>query len=87
MSTGASTVIAGPDGDYASVIVPGASGRLGLEEIGAATARLASAAILLAQLEIPVDVTMRAAEIVRKSGGSVVLNASPIQAAADVPFE
>ncbi len=45
----------GEDGDYASVIVPGAAGCLDRGDLDAAGAAFDAADVLLLQLEIPVE--------------------------------
>ncbi len=84
-ATGASTVLAGRDGEYASVIIPGASERLGPSEIDAARSTLSAASLLLAQLEIPVETTIAAASIARAGGARLMVNASPLESATDFP--
>jgi ribokinase len=75
-ATGASVVLAG-DGDYTSIIAPGAAGRLGRADIDAAATLIEGADALLLQLEIDAEISAVAADIARRGGGRVVLNASP----------
>lgn len=74
--TGASTVLAA-EGDYQSIIAPGAAGRLSVDDIEAARAAIEGADALLLQLEIAPEISARAAAIAAKAGRMVVLNASP----------
>lgn len=76
-STGASTVFAA-EGDYSSIIVGGAADKLANADIEAARDMLTGSDALLLQLELPIEVSLRAAEIAKASGGIVILNASPI---------
>ncbi|HKG24134.1 MAG TPA: PfkB family carbohydrate kinase, partial [Thermomicrobiales bacterium] len=84
--TGASPLLVGGDGEYASIIVPGAAARLSEADIDAARPAIARSAALILQLEIPVGVTAYAARVARELGALIVLNASPApESAADIP--
>ena len=78
--TGASPVFTGADGEYASIIVPGASQRLGDADLLAAREAIARAAVLLIQAEIPLAVSAAAARLARAAGVRVLFNASPVPA-------
>jgi ribokinase len=72
--TGTAFVTVDPAGENAIVVAPGANDLL---QLGARQAeRIAGADVVLAQLEIPLDVVTRAAEL-RKPGALFVLNAAP----------
>lgn len=75
-ATGASTVLAG-EGDYQSIIAPGAAGRLSRADIEAARPAIEAADALLLQLEIDPAISAHAAAIASAAGRMVVLNASP----------
>lgn len=74
--TGASTVFAA-EGDYSSIIAPGAAGRLDANDIERARRTIENADALIVQLEIPAEVSAHAAAIAAAAGRMVVLNASP----------
>ncbi|HET7714445.1 MAG TPA: ribokinase [Bauldia sp.] len=74
--TGASTVLAA-EGDYQSIIAPGAAGRLTIDDIEQARPAIEAADALILQLEIPVKTSAVAAAIASRAGRTVVLNASP----------
>jgi len=74
--TGASTVFAA-EGDYTSIIAPGAAGRLSAEDVRRARSAIEAADALIIQLEIPVGISALAAGIAIGAGRMVVLNASP----------
>jgi ribokinase len=76
-ATGISPVLTGADGEYASIIVPGAGQRLEPEDVEAAWDAFAQSAVLLLQLEIPVRISLHAARLARSLGVRVVFNASP----------
>ena len=85
-ATGVSPVLTGADGEYASIIVPGAGQRLRAEDIDAASDAFARSAVLLLQCEVPVHVSAYAAHVARSMGIRVILNASPVPAdAAAIP--
>lgn len=72
--TGTAFVTVDPGGENAIVVAPGANDLL---QLGARQAgRIAEADVVLAQLEIPLDVVTKAAEL-RKPGALFVLNAAP----------
>ena len=76
-ATGVSTVLVGGDGDYASVIVPGASLNVEPGDIDLAADAIAGAAVVLLQLEIGHAAVTHAAKRGRASGAMVILNAAP----------
>lgn len=82
--TGASTGLVGEDGDYASIVVPGAGWRLGVGEVEATRGMMATARVLLLQWEIDPSATIAAAELAHGLGVRVVLNAAPAPT-SDVP--
>jgi ribokinase len=85
-ATGISPVLTGADGEYASIIVPGAGQLLEPEDIEAARDAFAQSAVLLLQLEIPVQISAQAARLARSLGCRVIFNASPAPpGAASIP--
>ncbi|KZM33667.1 ribokinase [Oerskovia enterophila] len=79
--TGTALITVSPDGENAIVVAPGANSHV---RIGAAQAdRLAAADVVLAQLEIPLDVVLAAAAA-RRPGAVLALNAAPSR---DLPDE
>jgi ribokinase len=81
-ATGASTVLAG-EGDYLSVIVPGAAAKLNKGDFAAAEPAFARAAALVVQLELPAEISELAARQASANGARIVLNASPLAAPPD----
>jgi len=67
------------DGDNAIVVSPGANARLGADDIDAAGSLVAEAAVVLLQLEVPVEAVGAAA---RAAGGTVILNPAPAPVSA-----
>jgi ribokinase len=85
-ATGISPVFTGADGEYASIIVPGAGQRLIPEAVEAASEAFAQSALLLLQCEIPIEISAHAARLAQSLGCQVMLNASPAPAdAAAIP--
>jgi ribokinase len=80
--TGSAFVTVTPDGENAIVVSPGANRAFGPEEVDAAVGALRETGVLVAQLEVPVEVVERAASIVTESGGRFVFNLAP---AREVP--
>jgi ribokinase len=81
-ATGVSPVLTGADGEYASIIVPGAGQRLEPRDIEAASEAFAQSAVLLIQCEIPLQISGYAARLAQSPGCRVIFNASPAPAAA-----
>ncbi len=75
--TGLAAIVVDSEGENQIVVSPGANGRVAAADLPAAL--LAGAAVVLLQLEIPIEAVLAAA---RSAGGMVVLNPAP---AADLP--
>ena len=75
-ATGASTVLAA-EGDYSSIIAPGAAARLSVDDVDCARPAIQRASALVVQLELPVVVSNYAAGIAAGMGKQVIFNASP----------
>jgi ribokinase len=78
--TGVATIVLDAEGDNSIIVVPGANGRVGADDVGRAAAAIADADVLMLQLEVPVEAVMRAAEIARAAGVRVLLNPAPAPA-------
>lgn len=72
--TGTAFIIVGPGGENAIVVAPGANRQVAVSP--AAAARIGAAAVVLAQLEIPLETVVAAARA-RRTGALMVLNAAP----------
>jgi ribokinase len=82
--TGTAFITVAPDGENAIVVAPGANEHV---KVGAAQAeRIAEADVVLAQLEIPLDV-VAAAAAARKPGARMILNAAPSRELPDSLWE
>jgi ribokinase len=65
------------EGRKQAAVLPGANGRVSRDVVDAASEVIASARIVMVQLEIPMEVVRRAIEIARGGGAQVILDASP----------
>jgi ribokinase len=86
-ATGTAYITVDGDGENVIVVDQGANGRLGIAEVEAAEARIAEAAVVLAQLEVPVDCVARAVELARGHEVRPVVTLSPAQPVPDTLLE
>ena len=82
-STGVAPIAVDPDGENSIIIVMGANDLLTEEEIEAARAEIAAADVLVCQLEIPVEISLKALRVAREEGVATVFNPAP--AREDLP--
>ncbi|MBI5879383.1 MAG: ribokinase [Chloroflexi bacterium] len=75
--TGVGLPVIGADGDNSIVVVPRANMALTPADVEMAAGTIASADVLLLQLEVPQAASLRAAQIARQAGTVVVLNPAP----------
>ncbi len=73
-ATGLAVITLDDTAENAIVVSPGANANLSIADIDAAAGLIASAPLLLMQLEVPLDVVVRAADL---ANGIVVLNPAP----------
>lgn len=71
---GVALIAVDADGDNAIVVSPGANGRVDADDVARAGALVTDAAVLLLQLEVPVEAITAAA---LAAGGTVILNPAP----------
>jgi ribokinase len=74
VGTGLAFITLDDEAENAIVVSPGANGRLSADDVHAAAAHLADAAVTLIQLEVPLEAVAAATAA---AGGSVVLNPAP----------
>jgi ribokinase len=77
MSTGVALITVEEGGQNTIVIAPGANAVLTPEDVDAAAALIASAHVLLLQLEVPLPAVIRAAAIAHAAGATVILTPAP----------
>jgi len=80
--TGVSPVFMANSGEYASIIVPGASQRLTPELVSAAMSALGNCKVLMVQLEIDLATSAAAISVGKGGAALVMLNASPVSSLA-----
>jgi ribokinase len=79
--TGVALITVEEGGQNTIVIAPGANAALTPEDVEAAADQIASARVLLLQLEVPLPAVIRAAAIAHAAGATVILNPAPAPAA------
>jgi ribokinase len=79
-STGTAFITVTPDGENAITVAPGANRRLSAEDVDDASEAIGEAQVLVAQMEIPPEVVLRAVEVAAESGTRALVNLAP-------PFE
>jgi ribokinase len=77
LPSGIGVILIGEDGQNCIAVDAGANAALGPDEITAAADLICSAKVLLAQLETPVEATLAAFRLARKSGAITILNPAP----------
>lgn len=77
--TGLALITLDASGENQIVVVPGANARLTPELVQENEARIATAAVVLLQLEVPLGVVLAAARIARDGGAAVILDPAPAQ--------
>jgi ribokinase len=79
-STGTAFITVTPDGENAITVAPGANRRLTTKDVDDASETIGGAHVLVAQMEIPPEVVLRAVEVASGNGTRVLVNLAP-------PFE
>ena len=74
--TGHALIVVSHDGENTIVVIPGANGQVGIADLGPIDA-LGPGDVLLAQLELPLDVVAAAVRRAAARGVRVVLNVAP----------
>ena len=77
-ATGASTVLAGEGGDYASIVVPAASALVDARQIDGVGERLGRAVVAVTQLELGGAIAAAFLAAAKAAGCRTVLNAAPV---------
>jgi len=79
VSTGVAFIVVDKKGEKSIVVASGANARLSAEDIEAAHQEIASADVLLVQLESPIEAIRKAIKIAHGNGTTVILNPAPAQ--------
>ena len=77
--SGVALIMVDDAGENVIAVAPGANGRLSPADIDAASEAISGAALVLMQLEIPIETVRAAAETARAAGVPVILNPAPAQ--------
>jgi len=75
--SGVALIIVGPDGENSIAVASGANSRLAVEDVTKAKPVIATADIVLTQLESPLEAVREAAAIAASAGVPVLLNPAP----------
>lgn len=78
VSTGLAIVVVTPDGENSIIVAPGANADLSPGDVEGAATTIAGAAVLVAQLEIPVETVARSVELAGAES-TVLLNCAPFR--------
>jgi len=81
--SGVALIFVARDGENSIAVASGANGRLSPADVKKARKLIASAAVLVMQLETPLATVQAAAETAAKAGVSVILNPAPAQPLSD----
>ncbi|ARO32901.1 ribokinase protein (plasmid) [Rhizobium sp. NXC14] len=84
VSTGAAFIFVDEiSGDNAIIVVPGAAGLIGIEDVEASRAAIESAAIFMTQLEQPLEAALHGLSIAKGAGATTIFNPAPASAIPD----
>ncbi|PDT10391.1 ribokinase [Rhizobium sp. M1] len=70
-------------GDNAIIVVPGAAGLIGIEDVDANRAEIESAAIFMTQLEQPLEAAMHGLSMAKRAGATTIFNPAPARVIPD----
>ncbi|MEK7677811.1 MAG: ribokinase [Verrucomicrobiota bacterium] len=83
VSSGVATITIDAEGQNQIVIVPGANGTFGVEQLERSHELISSAGLVLLQLEIPLLTVEAAARLAKTAGATVILDPAPAQPLSD----
>jgi ribokinase len=83
-STGTAFITVTPDGENAITVAPGANRSLTAEDVDEASDAIGDARVLVAQMEVPPEVVLRAVEVAARKGTRALVNLAPT---TEVPRE
>lgn len=86
-ATGVALISVDDAGQNSIIVAPGANGRVTRNDVDHARAALRAARVVVAQLEIPLDVVTYAMKIARDAGALTILNPAPAQSLPRELFE
>jgi ribokinase len=77
-STGCATILVDKAGENSIVVSPGANGKVSVDDVDAAGGLIAGAAVVILQLEIPLETVAHAIALARRAGVKVILDPAPV---------
>jgi len=80
VASGVALITVDADGNNVIVVAPGANGQLGAQDVERARPAIASADVVVAQLEVPIEAVECAATLAGEAGVPFVLDPAPAQA-------
>jgi ribokinase len=81
--SGVAQILIYPDGDNSIAVAPGAGAGLGASQVDAAGATIASAKVVMASCEVPLEATLAAFRVARAHGVRTLLNPAPARPLPD----
>lgn len=85
-SSGVAAIAVDDDGENNIIVVPGANGQVNTADLERLAAVLPEAAVLLLQLEIPLEMVAAAAQLAQEQGVTVILDPAPAQPLPDTLY-
>ncbi|CDN10875.1 MAG: ribokinase [Richelia sp.] len=79
VSSGVAVISVDDNGENQIIVIPGANGNVGRQDVERLSHLLPGAKALLLQLEIPMDAVVAAANAAKKEGVTVILDPAPVQ--------
>jgi ribokinase len=76
-STGTAFITVTPDGENAITVAPGANRSLSTDDVDDASEAIGDGRVLVAQMEVPLDVVLRAVEVAVRQGTRALVNLAP----------
>lgn len=76
-ATGVAPIVVNAEGQNSIIVIAGANDRVTLEEIEAARPVIAASDVLICQLEVPVEISLKALQVAREEGVMTILNPAP----------
>jgi ribokinase len=76
-STGTAFITLTPDGENAITVAPGANRSLSVEDVDDASDAIGDAQVMVAQMEVPFEVVLRAVEVAARRGTRALVNLAP----------
>jgi ribokinase len=75
--TGIAIIVIDKQGNNIIVVAPGSNGRLSTKDVDMAESKIASAGVVVAQLEIPLETVLHAAQLARRHNVPFILDPAP----------